>query len=313
MSNRIVSLTHIAADTLPVFYSIGLIANILSIVIFSRRRFKKTIFETYFRFMSFTDLISLAYPINSYFIFRYDIETYDMSYLICSYLDFIQFVFPATSAWLLTMISFDRMIIIVFPTHLTNFKKSSKFQYGYCVFALACSMIAYSPLFYYREFNLYTNFNNQTNQTSSYYLCELKPGAGSVLWTDIFYGNIVPAVIMLILNIFTIKALFKSRFKASIDVSKRDIRFAITSFALIIFFFLSSLFSQLYLLLFAYDYFETYEQSLFWNTLACLTYTLYFSSMFFVNMIVNLMFREECLNILNEITSFFIKKNIHSQ
>jgi hypothetical protein len=302
MNDSILIATKIAADTLPGLYSIGLIANLLSIGIFSRKRFKNTIFETYFRFMSLTDLISLAYPINSYFNFRYDTETYNLSFLLCYYLDYIQFVFPATSAWLLAMISFDRMLNIVFPSKFTIFKKSKLFQYSYCIVALICCMIAYSALLYYREFNTYySGFNNETNQSnSSYNLCELKPGADSILWIDLFYGNLVPALIMLILNILTISVLFKSRKNSSGGIGKRDVRFAFTSFSLIISFFLLLIFSQLYLILYAYNLIGTDEQNVFWKTLACFAYTIYFSLIFFVNLAINTIFRDEFFKMINE-------------
>jgi hypothetical protein len=305
MNETILLARQIAADTIPVLYSTGIVANILSIIVFSRNKFKNTIFETYFRLMSLTDLISLAYPINSFFQFRYGIETYPLSVFFCFYLDFFIFVFPATSAWILSIISFDRMINIVFPSKLTKFKKNKIFQYFCCSLALINSMLAYGPIFYYREFNSYSNFDNQTNQTTSYNLCELKEGAGSILWTDLFYGSVVPALIMLILNVATITTLFRSRKKSSTGISKRDVRFAFTSFALIIFFFVLVVLSQLYLLLSAYGFFKSDEQITFWQTLTCLAYTIYFSLIFFVNLIVNSMFREEFFKMINEIKSRF--------
>jgi len=292
----------IIADSIVAIYSFGIAGNIMSFIVFSRKKFKNTIFETYYRWICILDIISFSYPINDYFYYEY--ENYNWNIFFCDYLDFIMYAFPATAAWVLTIISFDRMINIVFPVY-NSFIKKKKFQHISCFLATLCSMLVYSPIFYYREFNSYSNFDNQTNQTTSYNLCELKEGADSVLWTDLFYGSVVPALIMLILNVATITTLFRSRKKSSTGISKRDVRFAFTSFALIIFFFVLVVLSQLYLLLSAYGFFKSDEQITFWQTLTCLAYTIYFSLIFFVNLIVNSMFREEFFKMINEIKSRF--------
>ena len=84
------------------------------------------------------------------------------------------------------------------------------------------------------------------------------------------------------------------------DISrKRDIRFAFTSFTLILAFFIFLIFSQIIFISFAYGLFESEEEVMFWKTLACFIYTINYSLVFYVNMAANSMFRKEFINIIN--------------
>ena len=306
MNDSFILATRIIADSILGLCSLGIFGNVAAFYIFSRKKFKKTFFRTYFRSICIVDTITFAYPINAFFLFQYGLDTYNLNIFFCIYFEFIIYVCPSISAWILTMISFDRMVRIAFPTYFNDLKKKLKLQYLYCIFVTLCSMVAYSPIFYYREFNTYTDFDNQTNQTNSYNLCELKPGAGSILWTDLGYANIVPALLMLIFNIKSISSLFRSRRVAAIGISKRDIRFAFTSFTLILAFFIFLIFSQLIYLFFAYGIFENDEEIMFWNTLACFVYTINYSLIFYLNMAANSTFRKEFISIIDQNKSLFL-------
>lgn len=308
-SNKIkidyVSATKIASDSIPIVVLIGIIGNVLSFIIFSRKKFKNTIFDTYFRYMTITDTLTMPYSMTVYLITRFELSIPDWNIFYCKYVVYLTFVSPSISAWLLVGISFDRMINIVFPFKFSIIKKKKLFQYLYCLLASFCCMAVYSPVFIYFQFNSKSNFDNQTNQTISFYYCEQKPEVSIISQFDIFYANVLPVVIMVIFNIVTIKTLFQSRFKSSIGLTKRDIRFAFTSFTLNFFFFFLLIVSQIYFLFFPYSYLEPSEQSQFWQTITSSIYTINFSLIFYVNLIINSMFREELFKIIAKIKNIF--------
>jgi hypothetical protein len=134
----------------------------------------------------------------------------------------------------------------------------------------------------------------------------VKPEILILYWFDCFYANIVPASIMLILNIATVKTLFKSRFQSTVGVSKKDIRFALTCFTLNIHFFILLIFYQISFLI------KNGDTSLkgfnfFFHTLTSSLYTINYAESFYINLMINKMFREEFFKLFNEIKTFLLK------
>ena len=302
-----------ATESYPVIILVGLIGNILSFIVFSRKKFKNTIFETYFRVMAITDTITMLYPLDLFLQEKEPAKTFaNLYFLRCVYFEYVVYFIPAISAWILTLISFDRMISIVFPTYLKSFRKNIKYHYLFCLLATFCSMAAYSPILIYFQFNTYDKFDNETNQTITYNQCDYKPESDIIPWIDLFFANFVPALIMLILNIVTIGTLFKSRFKSSIGLTKRDIRFAFTCFTLNFFFFILLIISQVFYLLvpFSKSLNENEDNLInFWKTVTASVYSVNFTLIFFINLIINSMFQEELFKMFNKILIFLCKLN----
>ena len=298
-----------STNSLPAIILLGTIGNILSFIVFSRKKFKNTIFETYFRLLTITDTVTMLYPTGVFLKQKFPAFIGpDLDIFGCIVFNYFTYTFPAISAWLLTLITFDRMVSIVFPTYLKSFRKNIKYHYFFCCLATLSSMAAYSPVLIYFQFNTYTNFDNQTNQTITYNQCNYQPEADVLPWIDLFFANVVPALIMLILNIATIGTLFKSRCRSSIGLTKRDIRFAFTCFALNFFFFFLLIISEIYYLSFPFATTVYIDESEFWRKVTTSIYSVNFSIIFYVNLIINSMFQEEILNMFNEIKSFFCNK-----
>jgi hypothetical protein len=285
--------------TYPIISLIGFITNTLSFIIFSRKRFKNTIFFTYFRFLVIFDIITLVFPINKLFELNFNIYFRDFSDELCKFRFYFTYSIFPISGWVLVLISFDRFVNISFPNRFLLTKKAT-FQLSMCLIVFGLNFTYYIPnLFYYIRVNV--NSKNSTNQTVLTYKCT-NPGF-PIEWMDIIESSLLPYLLMFSFTSFSIFLLFKSRSKSSIkssnksSIKKKDLRFALTSIALDFVFILLNLPDGILKLA------NLYNQNLFKNQdiyqfLSSLFYLIAYTNsalVFFINVTFNSMFRNELI------------------
>ena len=91
-------LTHIYA----IVCSIGLCGNILSLIVYSRKKFQNTIFSTYFRLLSLFDFLTLLIRFD-YILNEYDcINIRAFSIFICKLIYYFVYIQPSISSWILS-------------------------------------------------------------------------------------------------------------------------------------------------------------------------------------------------------------------
>lgn len=288
-SNKIFLAKTFIVSIYPIQSSIGLITNIIAFVIFSRIIFKKTIFSTYFRFLIIFDMISSIIPINKFFEFNFNTYLKDFNDSLCKFRMFTFYVIFPISGWTLVVISFDRYLSIKFPKRF-SIRKKTKFQILVCIFILVLNLIYYTPnLFFHLKQN-----NISMNQSIITYKCN-NPGI-PLEWMNIFESTIVPFLLMFLFTSFAIRTLNKIR-KNSIIYSesarKKDIKFALTSVFLNILFFVINFPLGIYTI--SNMYFNYIFSVDLHKLISSLVYLFaYFNSMsvFFINIIVNRMFRK---------------------
>jgi hypothetical protein len=228
--SSLISLRTIIVYTLPVITLIGLFINSLSFMIFSRKRFNKTIFSTYMRCFILIQTLNLILPINRFLELNLNLYFSRISNFCCKLRNVFSHLFLANSAWLLAVISFDRYLSVSYPNRYL-FRKKVKFQVITCFCVIAFNFSTLSPTWLY-----YLNETNITNQSMIPSTC-VSPSN----WLDtleLFQLSINPFFFMILFTFLTIKNVFKSRNKINQKTNgqstskQNDRKFVISSIAI---------------------------------------------------------------------------------
>ena len=295
----------------PVIVAIGTIANFLSFIIFSRKRFRNTIFATYFRILLIMDTIGLVYlAMGKFLYFKSKIHIRDFNVTLCRLTLLLAYSIPPISAYILVAISIDRWLTITKPDVLP-IKKKSSFQVCVCIVIVLANLIYNGQLFFsYLGVDI-------TDETRMKFLNRSKPVClipypDTLNMMDLINSTIIPFLLMIVSTALTIKSVFDSSRKnqstnqAQTDrqIRRRDIKFSITSIAFNIIFLILNLPFALSSVI-PNTTMSNIESYFLVILLLFLTY-LNHATVFFINISVNKIFREE-LKIL-----FCIKTNTDS-
>ena len=147
---------------------IGLIGNILSIIVFSRQVFARTIFSTYFRIMALFDLLTLILRID-YFLTSFEINSLSrLSNISCKIVMFFIYLLPCLSLWTLVLISLDRFVSIVIPTRFL-FRKKQIYQLLAILIISIYNILLCFPIIFTSNIGIpssnYTNFPECDNKS----------------------------------------------------------------------------------------------------------------------------------------------------
>ena len=286
--------------TFPLISTISVIANILSFLTFSRKKFQNTVFSIYFRFSLFFDILSaITIPINKLLEFNFSIYFRDYNDSLCKFRYYFIYVLIPISGWILVIVSIDRFVNMAYPNRFL-FKNKQSFQITVCTVIFIFNLAYYSPLLsYFIKIN--TIFNNSTNKTTYSFKCTNYGYPTDLL--NIMNTTIVPFSLMFLFTFLTLKTLFKSRRKnnqiRNDQIKKRDVRFTKTSIALNIIFLLFNLpYGVFSILILRYKKFTGPDLEHLLYSIVYITYYSSFGSVFFINLKVNSIFRKEFMKMV---------------
>ena len=279
----------------PVFVSIGLILNCLAFIIFSRKKFHNTVFWIYFRFLLISDSLSFFLPINSFLELAFEIRIKNFSNFLCKFrMYWVYSVYPI-SGWTLALVSIDRFLSISFPNRFL-FRKKVFVQIIACILIMAFNFIYFAPATFYYLIE-FKELNNITNETDVYKRCK-NPGIPIDLM-DLIGTTLIPFLIMILFTIITLISLFRMR-KNTLQMNtirSKDKRFAIVTITVNFLFFALNIPYGLYQNL--TEYFEENEYTDLILYIFLLFLCLNSGTTFFINFIVNKMFRNELKIFIN--------------
>ena len=196
----------------------------------------------------------------------------------------------------MVFISIDRYLSIAMPSKFL-FRKSKYFQMLICIAILVFHMVLFTPII--EAFNLTRtiNYGNKTNLTNST-VCEFEKSSYPLDLINVFDGSVAPFTLMILFTSLMLRTLFNTRKKTnkqgSCSSKQRDVRFAMISVILIIIFFVLTF--PLYLLNFFLYYLHLKPEQNVSNLIssaAILFIYINYGLLFYSNIIVNKMFREE--------------------
>jgi hypothetical protein len=311
----------IIACMFPLISFLGTFGNVFSFVFFSRKKFKNTIFRTYFRFLCITDTLALFVCMCT---FAYDILGINLrtfNEFSCKLIVLMAYSMPTTSAWTLVAISLDRLVNLVFPFKLL-FRKKIKFQVSVCIGILLANNLYYVQTLFSHiitTFEYYEYIDYQMPNASNLnetFICFVYSGNQLLLWLDFFNASVLPFLFMIIFTSISITYVFRSRMSANANSSQnvtrndqrqraKDVKYAITSIALNIVFFVLNI--PLVVFYLVGRYVPDFESTVyaFIGEVALLLYYTNSASVFYINLTVNSIFQDELLFFWREIKRNF--------
>lgn len=240
--------------------TIGIFGNVLTFLVYLRKRLRVYSFSLYIKTMTVTDTIILLHSFRHWSAFIGQANLDLVAPFFCSFDEYQSYSATMISLSLLTLISLDRLITVAFPNRFKILKNL------YFKIAMILSAVIYSLLLL-------------IDMPLNYTVRDIGPKNSTVY----------------VLNVFMVLALFKSRkrlTRANDHTYKRDRRFAINSIGLNMVSTFCKLPFSVFLLVDILIELDIIQIQLLFNV------TLFFinvdsSASFFINMIVNSVFYEE--------------------
>ncbi len=183
----------------PVILVVGVIGNILSLVVFSRRGMSETVTAFLFRMLAIFDLFSLLH-ISEYFFFLLDVETLSITTWSCRISSFAIRFFKTSSSWVLVLISMDRFIGIHIPHKSKVLLTHTRFRIALAV-VLTLIIAVYSPiLMLYVSKEEYQPAINKTRSDCSRSKDFVPMYKGILPWLEQLVNCIIPFLLIFFLN-----------------------------------------------------------------------------------------------------------------
>ena len=288
------------------FIAMGLIGNVLSIIVFSRKTFRNNSISTYCIALAIIESITAVEFVICVYNLAYNINLPDQSVSLCKFTFSIAIYMNAIQPWIIVAFSIDK--ILSMRTRSIPILKKKWFQWsivaGIVLFNLA--LYIYIPILI-RIAEIFPG----------YFMCDLSTiGFFNIyMLSNILSTCLIPFLAMLITSILTIRLLIKSR--KSIEKSghltkdrkSRDRKYAITSLTFnITFIVLKAPVATFFLMSAYFSYFNLY-----FYRISFILFFLDMSISFFIHSITNSLFRREILVLLRLKRSPEILSNTNSR
>ena len=218
----------------PIVVIFGILANVIIIVVLSRKAFDKTPSRSLLRILAASDLLAVL-GIIPYYGSAFGISLNSFVYysnFCCKLAYFWLYYNPAVSSWLLVMISVERFIFIRYRKVTIN--QNRIFITCIVIFIFIWNLLIYTQIFANTELIESTNFtlknisinNNSslTNQSSRYFICDIiNPEYKFILgWVDMSNSALFPFLINSISTILLIHSIIISRRKILANGNSRN-------------------------------------------------------------------------------------------
>lgn len=276
---------------------VGVIGSVLVIIVFSRRSLRKYSYSFYCKIMAISDMGFLSYAFIDWAANNLGASLLTVGPLSCQIVQFIPYAFANFSTHLLTVISIDRMITIVYPKQFLVVKK----RWFQCLIVAIVAVIVLAtniliPL-NYRLIEIYP-----FNLSQPIRLCLISTQTQTIqMWIILPCFIIVNIIFNNLMNIKTIRFIMASRRRVAangrnISLARRDKKFSICSLCLN----LAAIFFKmpffLSVIIIGYSNKTVDEIGLIMKITGMITY---FESgfSFFINMLVNSLFYKEFLRL----------------
>ena len=183
--------------------AIGLIGNLIGIIIFSRKSFRKKIKSCLlYILVASNNMIYLVFRILVDLLINFEIKLRTLSNTSCKLIRYLDFVIGPISSWLLVFISIEKFISIKYPSR-KHILRSTKNQIAFFICILIYNSVFYLPVYFY--YDLFT-VNNST------YCALIGDHQGLIVNTMNFINKIVlPEFLMVLSSILLIYFVYQSR------------------------------------------------------------------------------------------------------
>jgi hypothetical protein len=309
----LLSLTSYSEYILATLCATGLIGNLISFIIFSRKKFNNFNSKNLFKLNLLNDSLNLAFILIQQNYLAY----IPNSIYCCKFFYSMVIILPAYSAWILVYISIERFIRFLNDERIKQILDKKTFNSTILIGILLTCFFYYTPVWYYTEV-IYISTNNNNPQYDYYYTyhngtigqCYLNENIVNIItFMNMAFSCLIPFVCLLTCSIQLILSIRLLRLRIinsnqsceiNLETLKKDKEFAITILTLDCIFLL---FCFPYNFLVFFEYFYQSNDLLTSNILFYLYYVLLylyylgFGSNLFIYLSVNKMFRDEFISL----------------
>lgn len=281
----------------------GLVGNVISFVVFSRKTFRKNSINIYCRSLMVFNIIYIVVQLISDFGKFAGVDIYTPSDVLCKLCFYVYVTMPATSGWTLAVFSIDKAASVLQVGRngkLISMIRNPKFPLFSIATIVLINLLIYVivPIYLF-PVRIETSVTNETNETQTSYICNLNTLSFGYIMNVLFLvkSSLLPFLVMLSATMVITKTLYTSRNKVlSLDKQRqtKDRKFAITSAVfnvLYVIFQLPITFSYLISTPDELTYYLFYVS-------AVISLNMNFSMPFFVYLVSNSIFRNEFLKLV---------------
>jgi hypothetical protein len=295
-SSEIILYYHIIP---PIFFFIALFGNIMALAVLLRKNLINIGARNIYRYLFIADTLFVLQLIIDATAYYFDYDATTLSLHSCKIYYYFSYTLASISPMLLVYISIERFISIRYPAKKFTLR-SNRNQFIYLICVIAFNLTFYFPYLFSFEFKIESNNKNETLLLE----CNFKSLEIEKILSlmDLLNRVCIPSILVTITTHMLIFSIFKSRTRVLKNftsqenrIFKKDIRFAISSITLNIFYI--SLTLPLPLLLIFDKNFSDFAFHL--------TFSMFYSSYcsnFILMLASNSLFR-------NEFVNMFVKKN----
>lgn len=283
------------------FNAFSLIGSPLSIIVFSRKAFKKSSFGFYSKWLSIFDLLGIfnfafglaSTILNSTFTNNYDWACKFYYYIICTT--------SSLPTLFLLIFSLDQLIIVS-RTERFQFFKKRWFQYSVISAIIIFQSSIFSPVIFLSK------VQTMESQNITFSICDVY--SGILPFVFLFEAKLVPFTFIVISMFFIVRILIKSRKKLFTNhnaIRPRDVKFAYNLVIINIISFVLTIPAVVYFML-PDGYFIW---SGLFNAICFFLFYLNYALNFWINFIFNSIFRNEffiLFRIINPINGRFTSR-----
>ena len=294
---------------------IGLVFNILSIIVFQKRKFKN---DTMGFYNIMTSVINVVLILMSFVIFFSQLITDDIlliSNFSCKFFSYSLRLVPQWSSWLNVFVTVDRMISLTYPYKYNILKDKVKLLILIVFLFVLLAVLNLPNLLFKLEIGTNLNSTSHKHCMANYSIVRAR---------DIIVflcRNTIPFFLMIIMNSYLIYKLIKFKIKYTERKSlKRDFIFSLSIMALNILFltsFAPNLVALIYLNALDLDStlsseFESEKsaRALLFLSIGSVISTLDFCFNFFINLVFNKLFRAQFILFVYDLLSIFYEHNM---
>lgn len=209
----------------PVMIVLGTIGNIFSIVVLLQKSMRRQTTVMYLVALSFNDMAVLYIGLLRYWILAtFEIDVRHFSEFLCKVHIWLVYVTVDTSAWILVVVSFERLALVWYP-HITKSVCTRTTAISILVAVVGTLMLINSHIMYGIG-DVMKDENNQTtllqcffeNEDYQRFYVSIWP------WIDLAKFNAIPFSIILFCNICILSNLYKRKQKLNTAVAPQGIK-----------------------------------------------------------------------------------------
>lgn len=222
-------LNYILISIQAVLGVFGIIGNILAIFVFSRKTLKHHSYSFYWRIIALCDNVLLTEALKKWSKMAFDTSSLSLwiQNLDCILSEFLVYVAGYVSGYILTIISIDRLLVIVYPYRFRVFQRRW-FQLLLVFLIVIYSVLLHIRMPFYYRLEI-VNITSNTSEISCYSSPQIQKENGFLIMintvlTNVIINSLVDFKLIIAITASKRQATISATSANAIDYSRPEIR-----------------------------------------------------------------------------------------